>query len=116
MQRAPPTNRHSPKPCLSTPRGPGDPFGTRQSGSRGGLSGLCLQELRRHPPLMEHARAAAAEVLSSQQLTPQVKAALVAYGFWLADDGAGAGSTSTPAGGEGGGGGKGAGKSGVSGV
>lgn len=57
----------------------------KQSG-RGGLSQLCLTELYRSPPLMEHARSAAAEVLSSQRLTPRLKAALVAYGFWQLGD------------------------------
>lgn len=88
---------------LQNARGPGDPFGTKQAGGRGGLSALCMQELRRAPMLMEHARAAAAEALSSQQLTPRLKAALLAYGFWRAD-------------GQGDAGGEGGGKDGISGV
>jgi hypothetical protein len=51
-----------------------------------------MTELRRRPPMMEHARAAAAEALSSQSLTPRLKAALLAYGFWQLDDAGGAGS------------------------
>lgn len=62
-------------------RGPGELFGTRQSG-KGGLSPLCLQELSRSPPLMEAARAAAASTLAARQVTPKLKAALVAYGYW----------------------------------
>lgn len=79
---------------------------------------MCLHELRRQPPLMEHARAAAAEALSSQQLTPALKAALVAYGFWVPSDtdpggapGAGLGSSSGSSTT-----GRGAGKSGVTGA
>jgi len=69
---------------------------------------------------MERARAAAAEVLSSQQLTAQLKGALVAYSFWVAG-----GDGGTKAGSEGSGGssssgtaagGQGAGRSGISGV
>lgn len=75
---------------------------------------MCLHELRRQPPLMEHARAAAAEVLSAQQLTPALKAALMAYGFWVTSEsdpggapGAGLAASSS---------GRGSGKSGVTGV
>lgn len=62
-------------------RGPGELFGTRQSG-KGGLSPLCLQELSRSPLLMESARGAAATTLVARQLTPKLKAALVSYHFW----------------------------------
>lgn len=47
------------------------------------------QELRHAPEVMEHARAAAAETLSSQHLTARTKAALVAYGFWVPGPGGG---------------------------
>ena len=96
--------------------GPGDLFGIKQSG-KGALTAMCLNELLRHPPLMEQARAAAAEVLSSQQLTPALKAALLAYGFWISSDadpggapGAGLSSSSSMSSAHG------AGKSGVTGV
>lgn len=106
-------------PAYHLPRGAGDIFGVKQSG-KGGLSQLCLQELTRRPALMEHARAAAAEALSGQRLTPALKAALVAYGYWAAGDapeggpaaGGGGGSTSASSSA----GGRGTGKSGVTGA
>ena len=77
------------------------------------LSYLTHQELRAAPELMEHARAAAAEALSLQLLTPRLKAALVAYGFWVPGPGGGAAAAAASTGA---GAAKGTGRSGVSGV
>jgi RecG-like helicase len=67
-------------------RGPGDLFGTKQSGARGGMSTLCVEQLQRHPQLIGQARVAAADLLAERQLNPALKAALVAYGFWVPGD------------------------------
>lgn len=68
-------------------RGPGDLFGgIKQSGKM--LSTLCAQQLLKQPALVEHARSAAAATLSTEGgLSPRLKAALLAYGFWELHDG-----------------------------
>lgn len=72
-------------------RGPGDLFGTKQSGRAGVLSPVAIALLRADPGSMERARGAAAEVLARGRLTPALKAALVAYGLWSAEGGAAVG-------------------------
>lgn len=79
-----------PTPSLLAPvshSGPGDilGWGTKQSGRQGSLSALCFAQLQKHPVIMEHARAAAANLLVSGGLTLQLKAALVGYGLWVED-------------------------------
>jgi ATP-dependent DNA helicase RecG len=69
-------------------RGPGDLFGTKQSGRAGVLSPVAIALLRADPSSMERARTAAGEVLARRALTPALKAALVAYGLWSAEGGA----------------------------
>jgi ATP-dependent DNA helicase RecG len=71
-------------------RGPGDLFGTKQSGRAGVLSPVAIALLRADPSSMERARTAAGEVLARRALTPALKAALVAYGLWSAEGGGGA--------------------------
>eukprot|EP00775_Hariotina_reticulata_P012580 gene12580-12710_t len=62
-------------------RGAGDLWGTKQSGKSSIFSSLTWQQLQREPQLLEHARAAAAELLPSLGHTPALKAALLAYGL-----------------------------------
>ena len=98
-------------------RGPGDLFGTKQSGRAGVLSPVAIALLRSDPQSMERARRAAGEVLARGALTPTLKAALVAYGLWSAEGGAGVVAVDEAADDEGsGGGGSGALASGVAGI
>jgi RecG-like helicase len=66
-------------------RGPGDILaGVKQSGASS-LSVMTLHEVTRQPQLMEDARAAAVRVAEQGGLAAQMRAALVAYGFWDQD-------------------------------
>jgi RecG-like helicase len=62
-------------------RGAGDLWGTKQSGKSSVFTSLTWQQLQQEPQLLEHARAAAAELLPSLGHTPALKAALLAYGL-----------------------------------
>ncbi|KAF8062927.1 recG [Scenedesmus sp. PABB004] len=62
-------------------RGPGDVWGTKQSGKSSVFTSLTWQELQAAPALLEHARAAAAELLPRLGASPQLKAAMLAYGL-----------------------------------
>ncbi|WIA19703.1 hypothetical protein OEZ85_005629 [Tetradesmus obliquus] len=60
-------------------RGPGDVWGTKQSGKSSVFSSLTWQELEASPQLLDHARAAAAALLPQLGSSPQLKAAMLAY-------------------------------------
>eukprot|EP00878_Enallax_costatus_P045547 GHUV01054958.1.p1 GENE.GHUV01054958.1~~GHUV01054958.1.p1 ORF type:complete len:399 (+),score=85.44 GHUV01054958.1:937-2133(+) len=68
-------------------RGPGDVWGTKQSGKASAFSTMTWQELEAAPQLLEHARAAAAELLPQLGSKPELKAALLAYGLMSLKEG-----------------------------
>lgn len=77
-----------PLPTTNTIRGPGDLWsGTKQSGKQSHLSAITMRQLQADPHIMEHARMAAAEMIRTIGQNPQLKAALLAYGFMFVPEG-----------------------------
>jgi RecG-like helicase len=67
--------------CLAC-RGTGDLFGTKQSGRPRDISATTWALLQEQPQLLEAARGAAAQLLVEGGVSPALRGALLAYGYW----------------------------------